>query len=108
MTCSGISILRAWSGTQYGKKIRDFRNWDAAHYDERRRELETFPDFEIALKAAYFYYAYLVAELIKHGISYRTFDLGAFSEAFVDQARLIADAACGATKHMEEKVAISG
>jgi hypothetical protein len=92
----------------YGKKIRDFRNWDAAHYDEQRRELKTYPDFEIALKATYFYYAYLAAELLKHGIRPEPFDLGAFSEAFIDQARLIADAACGATKHMEEKVTISG
>ena len=93
---------------EYGKKIRDFRNWDAAHYDEQRRKLKTYPDFEIALKATYFYYAYLAEELLKHSIQPEPFDLSAFSEAFIDQARLIADAACGATKHMEEKVTISG
>jgi hypothetical protein len=102
-----LNIMRPeWD--KYGEKIRNFRNWDAAHYDEQRRELGTYPDFDIALKATHFYYAYLAAELLNHGIRPEPLNLSAFSEAFIDQARLIADAACGATKHMEEKVTISG
>jgi hypothetical protein len=93
---------------EYGKKIRDFRNWDAAHYDEQRRDLKTYPDFGIALEATYFFYAFLVAELLKHSTRVERRDLRGFSAAFIDQARLIADAACGATKHMEEKVTVSG
>ncbi|MGA7326978.1 MAG: hypothetical protein WBX25_21435 [Rhodomicrobium sp.] len=97
---------RDWDA--YGKKLRDFRNWDAAHYDERRRDLKTYPNFDIALKATYFYYDYLTMELARYGIDTRPLDLRDFSERFIDQARLIANAACGATKHMEEKVTISG
>jgi hypothetical protein len=102
-----INITRRdWDA--YGEKLRNFRNWDAAHYDGRWREQKTYPDFDIALEATYFYYDYLAAELLKHQIRPEPFDLRAFSEAFIDQARLIASAACGATMHMEEKVTISG
>ena len=86
--------------------IRNFRNWDAAHYDEQRCQLRNYPEFEIALKATYFYHSYVVAELLKHKIPYEPVDLSVFSDAFMAQARLIADAACDATRHMEEKVTI--
>ena len=92
----------------YGEKIRDFRNWDAAHYDERGASRKLTLILILRSRPPIFYYAYLVAELAKHDIQSEPLDLSAFSEAFMGQARLIADAAWCATKHMEEKVTISG
>jgi hypothetical protein len=82
----------------YWNEMKLYRDKSVAHHDLRRSEITNYPKFDLALKSAYFYYEFIVAELRKLGIEQQPNDLRECSLAFSDQCREVASAAVRAAK----------
>jgi hypothetical protein len=88
----------------YWSEMKRYRDQSVAHHDLRRFEIKNYPKFDLALEAAYFYYAFVVDQLRKMGIDQQPSDLREYSKAFAAQSRDIAIAAMKATDTFREKV----
>ena len=88
----------------YWNEMKRYRDQSVAHHDIRRFEIKNYPQFDLALEAAYFYYEFIVDELRKMGIEQQPSDLREYSKAFAAQCRDIANAAMKATEMFKEKV----
>ena len=101
-----LSCLRIYDSKwrSYWAEMKRYRDQVVAHHDQRRVEIRNYPTFDLALESAYFYYAFAVAELRKHGVDEQPNDLRAYSKDFAAQCRDIAAAAIDATKSFKERV----
>ena len=87
----------------YRESIKKYRDKDVAHIEVR--PLSHVPKMNIALQAANFYYQMVLTEL-KGYSNYTKWpdDLVLYHENNLKQSKLIAEAACGATKNIKEEV----
>jgi hypothetical protein len=89
----------------YWTEMKRYRDMSVAHHDARGIELlKNYPTFDLALESAYFYYDFVVSELLKQGINQQPKDLRAYCKNFAVQSRDIATAAIDATKSFKERV----
>jgi hypothetical protein len=86
----------------YWVKMRDYRNWAAAHHDVRRRTIANYPHLDVALATAFFFYDYLRAELLALGVNQQPSDIRAYAAAFEVKSLTVAQAALAATKDIDE------
>lgn len=96
---------------QFGEvwtKMKGYRDNQAAHFNLDWLAPEnkpTYPEFELPLEAAYFYYAHLLQMLKEQGIGHRfPLDIREYYSRFVGQAKKVAAAAMAATKDIKEEV----
>jgi len=92
----------AWEA--YWKQMKTYRDQHVAHLDFWSRDVTHYPEMGHALESSYFFYAAAIADLRRQGDKRFPDDLRAYSAAFADQARGIAERAVAATKGSEEKV----
>src|SRR6266498_472607 len=69
-----------------------------AHRDLKRKAIPRFPNFDVALESAYFYYGVVLSELREQGIELGPRDIREYAARFFAQARTVASAATDATK----------
>ena len=91
-----------WVG--YWEQMKKYRDLNVAHFDPRRREIESFPTLEIALASSYFYFSYVREELKKFGVSQYPDDIEAYGQEFANKCHEAASAALNATRHIIEPV----
>jgi hypothetical protein len=85
------------------KKYRD--NWAAHDNAKKRKIVLNFPTLEIAIESSYFYYNYVVGELMRlHQIEQRPPDLRSYCVAFTQQTKEVAQTALAATANIRERV----
>jgi hypothetical protein len=91
----------------YQDEIKTYRDKRAAHHAS---SLDTnlpsnFPRFDLALKAARFYYDWILKRLQDRGKAHHyPLDLDEYCQRFSEQAREVAQRAIAATATMDEKV----
>ncbi len=88
----------------YWDEMKKYRDQAVAHHDERRRQILRFPQFDLALRSAAFYYDFVRSELLMLGIDQRPEDLSAYGKDFATQCRDVATAAIDATRSFRENV----
>jgi hypothetical protein len=88
----------------YWHEMKRYRDQSVAHHDQRRISIKRYPQFDLALESAYFYYDFVRTELHKVGVDQQPRSLREYGDAFAVQARPIAIAALDATKHFKETV----
>jgi hypothetical protein len=90
--------------TKYRQHLKDYRDQHVSHV-VRPSKVPTYPSMDLALKACSYYYGYLIGEMRKpvknDGLPD---DLEVYSEAFLKQARRVAEKAMNATDGIEESV----
>jgi hypothetical protein len=74
------------------------------HHDPGRRNILNFPNFNLTLESAYFYYDYANGELQALGFQENPKDIRRYAMDFANQSKVIAAAAMEATKSISEKV----
>jgi hypothetical protein len=88
----------------YWKVMKAYRDHSVAHYDPKRIEIKRYPDFDLALEAAYFYYGYIRTELFSYGIKQMPDDFRDYAKDFTSQCEKVATAAMGATHDIKERI----
>ena len=88
----------------YWQEMKGYRDNLVAHHIEANR-VPNYPTLEIALKASFVYYGYLISELRSLGENNYPDSLQNYCERFGDQTREIATAAVASTKDFKEGVA---
>lgn len=88
---------------EYWNGMKSYRDNLAAHHNETN-EVSSYPDLELALRSAYFYYSYLIGKLRESGETRFPNDLEEYCHRFESQARDIAGKAIAATAEIEESV----
>jgi hypothetical protein len=93
----------------YKKEVKKYRDTTAAHLSSERREIKKFPRYDLALKAAQFYYERAVdAYTEETGKSYDRRDLNGYVREFREQADRFARLAVDATTDQAEMVDFPG
>lgn len=89
---------------KYWEEIKAYRDECAAHQAEIPTS-KNFPRFDVALKAGYFYYGWILTQMQDQGQQHRyPLDLEEYCERFAAQARKAAQLATAGTASMEEVV----
>lgn len=91
----------------YWRELKGYRDMQAAH---RASSLDPelpscYPDFDVALKAARFYYNWMLKRMQDRGEAHHyPLDLDDYCQRFSEQAREVAQRAIAATASIDEKV----
>ncbi len=88
----------------YWSEMKRYRDQAVAHRDLKRKAIPRFPNFDVALESAYFYYGVVLSELREQGIELGPRDIREYAARFFAQARTVASAATDATKSISERV----
>lgn len=93
---------------RYWQKVKEYRDNHAAHFNVKYLSPENdphYPDLDLALEAAYFYYERILEVLNDRGEQHGfPCDIREYCHRFLEQATEAATNAVGATTHMREKV----
>ncbi len=90
---------------EYWEEVKHYRDNAAAHHSTERRGIKTFPQYELALKAAQFYYERAAAMLYEEfGVASDRPDLEQYVHDFLKQAIMFARLATDATRKEAEMV----
>ena len=84
--------------------MKKYRDQLAAHLDPYRRDIETFPDLSMALRASGYYYRQLYAVTANDARERYPADLTTYYDAFLAQTREIARAGLNGTREIRERV----
>jgi hypothetical protein len=88
----------------YWQEMKRHRDMPVAHHDPGRSNILNFPNFNLSLESAYFYYDYANGELQALGFQENPKDIRQYATDFANQSKEIAAAAMEATKSISEKV----
>jgi hypothetical protein len=89
----------------YWEQLKKYRDKAAAHHARDRRTIRTFPHFDLALRAAKFYYEQ-ATEMLRDefNITYDRMNLDTYVGDYFGQAVMVAKLAAGATADVAETV----
>jgi hypothetical protein len=82
----------------YWNEMKTYRDQAVAHFDPKRVNIKSYPEFDLALESAYFYHDCLRAELAKIGVTQMPVSLRDYGDDFAAQSHDIAKAALSATE----------
>lgn len=88
----------------YWKSMKGYRDQHVAHLDFKRRDVSNYPDLDLAVASADYYYGKVLVELRTMGESRFPEELGVYYESFLKQAKSIALSAIQSTRNFEETV----
>lgn len=90
----------------YWEEMKDYRDKQAAHFDPTFFDkARRFPDFDLALEAAYYYYHWILEDMRSRGVQLRyPDDIRDYCQRFSEKAKEVAIKAINATADLKETV----
>lgn len=97
----GVDVGR-W--VAYWDEMKKYRDMHVAHHDLRRDSIGFYPELDLALNSAFFYFDYVRAELRKFRIDQQPSDIRKYAHDFEEQCFDFATAGMAATAHIKQTI----